>query len=193
MFKTKVYSPAQNPDYATFGPPEAEIRKGADWSSFLNFLNKESVLDHWKPQNFVTWPSNSAEEKISKATVVLNRVCISAEVIETIFANETPKGVTLLPITVDKMPWYLLSCSVAATTFKKSTLECTRIPTEPPLLVDVKWIEVSDKRAKDLEIFGVVSISLTQVFFTQSIIDRFNSLNSMAIDFSHVGYLDDMA
>jgi hypothetical protein len=164
--------------------------KEPTWQLFEH-LHQKALGKTWLPLELTLHKTRSSD-KIPDVSWYSSsdKVCFLVEKLSELFPGGVPSTIELLPITVDDSPWYLINCLAAANSFDDATLECMRIPLNPPVLVSETWVNVTDTRAYEFEIFHIQKIGSSLVC-SESLRDRFMAVNNNGLDFMHVGYIVD--
>jgi hypothetical protein len=168
----------------------------ADWDQYaaLDYmnLNSKSLLLTWQPPG-LKWAKSKKADKIPDASALYfpGVFCFRSSIAGALFRAST-SGLELLPATMEDEDWMVLNClrGTDAVDFSSSDLlTMDDAPGFPPRILDVRWINITEPTACELEIFCLCSSSLARLFCTDAFVDRVHSLGLRGLDFKHVGYI----
>jgi hypothetical protein len=149
------------------------------------------LLDGWNSAR-LEWHRSGSKDTAPDITIPFGyaSVCFRQSMAQALFPTSTA-GLEFLPATLAGEDWLILHClrSIDSIDVASSDLWTLDLPTGRTQILNVRWINVVDPAAYELEIFCLRSEPQLPLLCTDVFVDRVRSLGLRGLDFKHVGYI----
>lgn len=163
----------------------------AAWAAGFVNLRRELLLSSWDTAA-LEWHRSRKKDAIPDITVptFYGSVCFRKSVAQVLFPG-SQEGLEFLTATLAGEEWVILHClrSIDSIDAASSDLWTLELPTGRTQTLEVRWINVTDPAAYDLEVFCLRREPHLPLLCTDVFIDRVRSLGLRGLEFKHVGYI----
>ena len=158
---------------------------------WMSRIGLSPIGDTWRMPRLVEWHSNRKRDRAPDiATLSLSGICAVPSIADALLGGNTI-GFELVPFSIARQRWVLMNCLRKVFEFDhaSSQLRFLEVHDHDPILMDIKWINVTDPRACELGIFVLGSPSFPQLFWTDALVQRYHGLGLKGLEFKHIGYV----